>query len=340
MSSAITLNTPRTIQIDEDLLNDILKNIDDNTLQTAIATHIERKKQLKHLKTKELTKKEAQALHDEYSKIKDKHIKKYETYLNTIAKDIYIKITVSIDDWATKKKERTNKAYDDKLDILDRILLMGLMGTIQSVTSTIPSSMIEEYTKNAYNDSAKYYQKLESDKINEAVGQRPTPKGEVTYKPYDIRINQQFNNYTLRSLKTVHEKYRPAMEKIIREGYKKGLDIDTIARQLKQAVNPSSKYTKTDYIWKRIARTEMATYTELAKLDAWNNIGIGKKQFLSMMDSHVCVFCRGYNGQILDLDDYSIVIPVHPFCRCCWIPVYDPGMLFLPLVYDLATENS
>ena len=224
--STIILNEPKLVQVDEDLFNDMLKTIPTDTLETIVKTHAERKKELKHLKTKEATTEDLKELHKEYNKIKDKHIEIYDKYLKTIAKDIYDKSKPLIDDWVFKKKQHITKAQDNNsLDWHDLIFLFGIIGTINTTTRGIPSSTIEEYTGNAYTEAVSYYQKLELDNIENTIGQRPTPAYEPYYNSSSPEIYNQFHNYTLGSLKTVGNKYKPVIEKIIKTGYENGESI-------------------------------------------------------------------------------------------------------------------
>lgn len=55
-------------------------------------------------------------------------------------------------------------------------------------------------------------------------------------------------------------------------------------------------------------------------------------QFATAGDDDVCPECEDLEGQIFDIEEAQGVIPVHPNCRCAWIPVRDPGGRFNPRI--------
>jgi len=38
-------------------------------------------------------------------------------------------------------------------------------------------------------------------------------------------------------------------------------------------------------------------------------------------DERVCATCEGLEGETYTIDEARGVIPLHPLCRCSWIPV-------------------
>lgn len=301
----------------------------------------------KEVEFQQMTDKEKKKLYDEYNLVKNQHIKLYHAELKDISQDISDELETKIDTWAENKTLPLSQSndYDFNFDLTDILFLGLIVAGVNNVTGNVELGRIETFTKNAYEDSASYYLKLEQDKIEKAIGKRPEPESKTLYNPNDPRITNQFNTYTIPAWKTIGDKYKPVMEKILKDGYKNKESISTIADKLKSAVDPSSKLNKTNHIFKRIAATEMSFYTELGKLDSWRSIGIGKKQLVTRHDIHVCPTCQGLDGLILDLDDNSIWIPIHPYCRCTWIPIYDPDMwlipgFLIPLLDDDDDENT
>lgn len=70
---------------------------------------------------------------------------------------------------------------------------------------------------------------------------------------------------------------------------------------------------------KRLTRTEMAHIQSQATIDRYDENGIEYVQFISA-DEGVCDECDSYNGIIYKIDE-APTIPVHPNCRCCYVPV-------------------
>lgn len=77
-----------------------------------------------------------------------------------------------------------------------------------------------------------------------------------------------------------------------------------------------------------IARTEMIRAHAEGQLHALHRLGhrvVGvMAEFHSTDDDLTCDECEALDGQIYELDAAHGVIPVHPLCRCAWLPAYEP----------------
>lgn len=76
-----------------------------------------------------------------------------------------------------------------------------------------------------------------------------------------------------------------------------------------------------------LARTEVvATHAE-ASLNSYEEAGVQGVQvmaeFSTAGDSLVCPFCEELEGDVYTMADARGIIPVHPNCRCVWIPALD-----------------
>jgi SPP1 gp7 family putative phage head morphogenesis protein len=74
-----------------------------------------------------------------------------------------------------------------------------------------------------------------------------------------------------------------------------------------------------------IVRTEMMKAYSEATLQELRNWEVKKvkvlAEFRSMRDDKVCSKCESLDGEIFTLDGASGIIPVHPSCRCIFLPV-------------------
>ncbi len=75
---------------------------------------------------------------------------------------------------------------------------------------------------------------------------------------------------------------------------------------------------------KILARTEVIRAHAEAQLQEFRNWGIegvsALAEFSTAKDDRVCPICESLEGKIYTLDEASGIIPVHPQCRCCWLP--------------------
>lgn len=76
-----------------------------------------------------------------------------------------------------------------------------------------------------------------------------------------------------------------------------------------------------------LARTEIIRSHSEGTLNMFELAGIEEvelqAEFLTAGDERVCPICDSMAGKIYELKDAHGVIPVHPNCRCTWLP-YDP----------------
>ena len=73
-----------------------------------------------------------------------------------------------------------------------------------------------------------------------------------------------------------------------------------------------------------IARTEIIYAFAEGQLDAFEALGVEKLGVLVELatagDDRVCPICLDLEGQEFTIAEARGVIPVHPDCRCCWVP--------------------
>jgi len=73
-----------------------------------------------------------------------------------------------------------------------------------------------------------------------------------------------------------------------------------------------------------LARTEIVHAHAEGQLDAFADLGIeevgAQVEFQTAGDDRVCARCEGLEGEIFSVDEARGIIPVHPNCRCAWVP--------------------
>jgi len=91
---------------------------------------------------------------------------------------------------------------------------------------------------------------------------------------------------------------------IIRAGYSYALDVETWATT--------------------VARTETARGFIEGKLNGYRQTGVVKKvEFVVTPDERLCPSCAILEGAQFKINDAGGIIPVHPSCRCTFIPVIE-----------------
>jgi len=74
-----------------------------------------------------------------------------------------------------------------------------------------------------------------------------------------------------------------------------------------------------------LARTEVIDAAAEATLNSYAEAGVlgveTQAEFATAQDDSVCPECEALEGKIYPIDEASGIIPVHPNCRCAWLPV-------------------
>jgi SPP1 gp7 family putative phage head morphogenesis protein len=123
---------------------------------------------------------------------------------------------------------------------------------------------------------------------------------------------------TYRDLQGITRDLEDETRNELTQGLAEGIHPRKMARRLNRRVDVA--ITRAE----RLARTEVIrSYNEEA-LTRFAEAGVdevaAEVEFLTA-PSGVCPECRGLSGRTYTIDEARGVIPVHPNCRCTWIPV-------------------
>lgn len=109
------------------------------------------------------------------------------------------------------------------------------------------------------------------------------------------------------------------MNRVLADGLVRGQNPRQIARVMAGQID---KLTKTRAL--TIARTEIIYAHAEGQLDAFEDLGVKKVGILAEWstagDDRVCPDCGSREGFVFPIDDARGEIPLHPNCRCAWIP--------------------
>lgn len=123
----------------------------------------------------------------------------------------------------------------------------------------------------------------------------------------------------LEQLRGVTASMSQQMNRILSEGLVNGWGPLRIAREMQNSI-----YNLSITRARMIARTEIIYAHAEGQLDSFQALGIEKlgilAEFSTAGDELVCRECAALEGNIYTVDEARGVIPLHPSCRCCWIP--------------------
>ncbi len=109
------------------------------------------------------------------------------------------------------------------------------------------------------------------------------------------------------------------MNRILADGIAHGRGVKAIARDLVERVDTLTRSRAL-----MIARTEVINAHAEGQLDAFAELGVESlgvmAEWSTAGDDHVCPECSAMEGKIIPIDEARGMIPMHPNCRCSWVP--------------------
>lgn len=127
-----------------------------------------------------------------------------------------------------------------------------------------------------------------------------------------------------RELRGIGRAMDQAISRSLATSLAEGVGAREIARRLAQDVNRVG-ITRA----RVLARTETIAAHAEATINSYSEAGVEgvevESEFTTSRDSRVCPECERLEGRTYTLDEARGIIPVHPNCRCAWIPVVRGG---------------
>lgn len=125
-----------------------------------------------------------------------------------------------------------------------------------------------------------------------------------------------------RELKGITDSIDSKLSGVLAQGIIEGRHPKAIAREISKNIL-SIGTTRS----KVIARTEVVRAHSEATLNSYEEAGIEgvdvQSEFTTSKDNKVCEKCSGLEGRTYTIQEARGIIPVHPNCRCAWLPVVD-----------------
>jgi SPP1 gp7 family putative phage head morphogenesis protein len=122
-------------------------------------------------------------------------------------------------------------------------------------------------------------------------------------------------------LENVTDDMSTKMSRVLTDGLVQGKSPEVIAKDLNREVDLGQKRSML------IARTEIIRAHAEGQLLAMENLGVDQVgvqvEWSTAKDELVCPECEDMEGTILSVEEAHGMIPLHPNCRCAWIPAVD-----------------
>lgn len=244
----------------------------------------------------------------------------------------FIKIRKDLDEQAQKKIKTLLKKYKTgQDDLIEEIAAVILKNQDDSGFVVYSPSMVAEIKKDIKNnlDSLSksendFLEKLLEDAASDAIKETALKIGMVAdwHILRDEFVKRAINtpidgkNFSSRIWENTNDLANRIYNDVL-DCIRNGTRPNAIARKIKD------DYGATAYQAKRLVNTELARVVSDAQLDVYKNSGVVQKvMWMATLEDNTCENCAGLDGKTFDIDKAPRQ-PLHPCCRCCYVPVVD-----------------
>ncbi len=137
---------------------------------------------------------------------------------------------------------------------------------------------------------------------------------DLTTKQIDDFARMWITNRSLTLAKSINATLLAAVRQQLKEGFEQGESIQQLTKRI-------SGYYESNQKWmaERLSRTEVIAASNEGALHRYEIEGVDKSEFLAAPDA--CEICLPLDGKEYVTKEGHGVIPLHPNCRCTWLPV-------------------
>lgn len=173
----------------------------------------------------------------------------------------------------------------------------------------------------AYMDAAKSDTDSDYDVTESLDFYRGTREGFLSSSfngPVAVKSLELLSTRAYDQLKGIDAQLAQNISRELTDGFLKGLNPRDMARNLRRQVEITKNRAET------IARTEIIHAHAEGQLDSYEALGVDTLEALTEWstagDDDVCEECDDLEGKVFTVQDARGLIPLHPNCRCTWIP--------------------
>ncbi len=164
-----------------------------------------------------------------------------------------------------------------------------------------------------------------ADRAIRAAGGTPPPGAvaQTFNQPIHARSLELLFARNFNELRGITDATAQQISRVVTQGLATGQGPREMARELTRVVDTIGRNRSLV-----LARTETIRAHQEATLNRFEQGGVdrvvGLAEFATAGDDRVCPDCQELEGQTFTLDAARGIIPVHPNCRCVWLPVVRP----------------
>ena len=88
----------------------------------------------------------------------------------------------------------------------------------------------------------------------------------------------------------------------------------------------NKRFTTMENILSKLAMTESTAIGSLARRQIFKELGVSKYQYYAREDERTCETCGSLHGLVFPISSYEVGVnasPIHPWCRCWEVPIWE-----------------
>lgn len=194
---------------------------------------------------------------------------------------------------------------------------------VQQVAGLTQSRWSDVYIRSAYAKGVEH-----ADGVLKQHGVTPPADllGETFNKPIHADKLVSLYTRTFSELRGITAAMDQQISRVLSDGLARGLNPNEMARTIADRIDKVGIHRA-----RVLARTEIIRSHAESSLNRYAEAGVrevvASVEFQTAGDDRVCEQCAGLEGTRYTIEEARGVIPVHPQCRCAWVPVVDPDRL-------------
>jgi SPP1 gp7 family putative phage head morphogenesis protein len=209
---------------------------------------------------------------------------------------------------------------------LEKVIQEGLIGKYDQ------TSWLQRYIRNAYRRGiSRALEELRKAKYN-----IPYTEEMIMNIPLNLDVLELLYTRAFSELKGITSQMEQQISRVLAQGFIDKDDPILLAKKLVAVINGTGMGNLgiTDTLGRYIpamrraeilARTEIVRAHHLAMVQEfrrWRVKGVSvMAEWRTAGDERVCISCASMEGKVFTLDEIEGMIPLHPMCRCCIIPL-------------------
>lgn len=130
-------------------------------------------------------------------------------------------------------------------------------------------------------------------------------------------IQEELLNNALLRVSKMEQTTIDEIRKILATGYQRGESWKEQKKNIEKRINNPVRA-------EMIAITELGFAYNTSTKNTYKGAGANKVMWHASLDLKTCDACRALHGQVFDIDN-APDNPLHPRCRCTWLPVFSEG---------------